>query len=57
MDMIISAFIAIATIMLLFPLCYAWRREVIELPIWEKAADRLEKAKDLFNRLIRNSDK
>lgn len=57
MDMIISVFIAIATIMLLFPLCYAWRREVMELPIWEKTADRLEKAKDLFNRLIRNSDK
>lgn len=57
MDMIISAFIAIATIMLLFPLCYAWGREIMELPIWEKAVDALEKTKDLLNRLIGNSDK
>ena len=57
MDMIISALIAIATIMLLFPLCYAWGREIMELPIWEKAADALEKTKDLPNRLIGNSDK
>ena len=52
MDMIISAIITIATIMLLFPLCCTLSRELMELPIWEKVVDRLEKVKDLVNRLI-----
>ncbi len=57
MEKITAFVITVATIMLLFPLCYEWGREVMELPIWEKAADALEKTKDLFNRLIGNSDK
>ena len=57
MEKIIAFVITVATIMLLFPLCYAWSREVMELPIWEKAVDALEKTKDLFNRLIGNNDK
>lgn len=57
MEKIIAFVITVAIIMLLFPLCYAWGREVMELPIWEKAVDALEKTKDLFNRLIGNSDK
>lgn len=57
MEKITAFVITVATIMLLFPLCYAWSREVMELPIWEKTVDALEKTKDLFNRLIGNSDK
>lgn len=57
MEKITAFVITVATIMLLFPLCYAWGREIMELPIWEKTVDALEKTKDLFNRLIGNSDK
>lgn len=57
MEKITAFVITVATIMLLFPLCYAWGREIMELPIWEKAVDALEKTKDLLNRLIGNSDK
>ena len=57
MEKITAFVITVATIMLLFPLCYAWGREIMELPICEKAVDALEKTKDLLNRLIGNSDK
>lgn len=57
MEKITAFVITVATIMLLFQLCYAWGREIMELPIWEKAVDALEKTKDLLNRLIGNSDK
>ena len=57
MEKITAFVITVATIMLLFPLCYAWGREIMELPIWEKAVDALENTNDLLNRLIGNSDK
>ena len=57
MEKITAFVITVATIMLLFPLCYEWGREIMELPIWEKAVDAIEKTKDMLNRLIGNRDK
>ena len=45
--------ITVATIILLYPLCYDWAGEIMDLQIWDSI---LEKAKELFDKLIGNDE-
>jgi hypothetical protein len=57
MEKITAFVITVATTMLLYPLCYDWAREILDLQIWDSILDGLEKAKDLFDKLIGNDKK
>lgn len=57
MEKITAFVITAATTMLLYPLCYDWAREILDLQIWDSILDGLEKAKDLFDKLIGNDKK
>lgn len=53
----ITAFvITVATIMLLYPLCYDWTRKIMDSQIWDSILNRFEKAKEVFNKLIGNDE-
>lgn len=57
MEKITAFVITVATTMLLYPLCYDWAREILDLQIWDSILDGLEKAKDLFDKLVGNDKK
>ena len=57
MEKITAFVITVATTMLLYPLCYDLAREILDLQIWDSILDGLEKAKDLFDKLIGNDKK
>lgn len=53
-EKITASVITVATIMLLYPLCYDWARKIMDLQIWEVILDELGKVKNLFDKLIGN---